>query len=339
MSLVLTVALQMSASAQTNRQSTATGAAVEFTSIDESSEHAFTVEVPKNWETNTGVATYGTQTSPWMTAASPDHESGIFLGDPNRQFFHVPGPGFPNGQQITNQLGRLRVMPCQTGVEFVTNNGTQLLPAGAQNIKLEGVKDEPALAAKLTSSINMPGTTVTAATARYSFDQNGINKVACVTMQVLINAMGSWSEMNGIGYYCRPGDEDTVKSAYTHARKTMKLDPSWITALNNRNAGQASAVLKQQNDFGNSMLRQQAETSNRTLETMHDQGMAKLQATADRSKQQAAADSDWHKNAMVNHYAQMAAKDNNNYHEVLMIQNKHLEWSPALQQNVEVPNY
>jgi hypothetical protein len=67
--------------------------------------------------------------------------------------------------------------------------------------------------------------------------------------------------------------------------------------------------------------------------------MNNIQAIGDRGRAQAQADAQWHSNAMVNHYAQMAVKDNNNYHQVLEIQNKHLEWSPTLQRNVEVQNY
>jgi ATP/maltotriose-dependent transcriptional regulator MalT len=67
--------------------------------------------------------------------------------------------------------------------------------------------------------------------------------------------------------------------------------------------------------------------------------MNNIQATGDKARAQSQADAQWHSNAMVNHYAQMAVKDNNNYHQVLEIQGRHLEWSPTLQRNVEVQNY
>jgi hypothetical protein len=230
-------------------------------------------------------------------------------------------------------------MPYQTGVEYVQNFGQKMLPAGAQNVKLENIKDEPELAAKMTARVGTPGVVVSVGTARYSFVQNGVPKIASVTMQVLRNSVGNWSEMNANAYYAPPADENEVESVYSHARTTLKGNPAWVASKMDKSAAQASAVLKQQNDFGNAMLKQQADSSNQYLQTAHEQGMQRLDAIGERSRQQAQADADWHKNAMVNHYAQMAQKDNNNYHEVLMIQNKHLEYSPELQRNVAVPNY
>jgi hypothetical protein len=335
----LVISLQACASAQAGHRTTHAESDNTFTLFDQAAEHAFTLEIPKTWQTNSGIARWGPQFSPWFTATSPDQQSGVFLGDPNKMYCHVPGPGFPNGKFFSGPLGNLRVMPYQTGVEFVQNFGQQMLPAGAQNVKLEGVKDEPEIAAKITEKMGNQATVVSVGTARYSFIQNGVPKISSVTMQVMRNAVGNWSEMNAQAYYAPPADESSVASIYSHARMSVKVNPQWMASESDRGAVQAQAVLKQQNDFGNAMLKQQADSSNRYLQTAHEQGMERLNAIGDRSRQQAQADADWHKNAMVNHYAQMAQKDNNNYHEVLMIQNKHLEYSPELQRNVEVPNY
>jgi hypothetical protein len=311
----------------------------EFATVSEANERAFSFDIPKSWEPNSGAASFGTQTSLWMTATSPDRQSGVFLGDPNRQFFHTPGPGFANGQLISNALGRLKVMPYQSAAEFVGENGQRLLPYDAQNVRLEAVKEEADLAAKRTAAMSGLGATVTAATGKFSFEQKSVPKIASVTMQVLRNSNGSWSELQATGYYSKPADENRIREIYERSWHSLKLDPQWMAANNSKMQAQASAFLNQQRDFGNAMLGQQAEASNRNLNAMHEMGMQRLDAIGERGRQQAAADADWHKNQMVNHYAQMAAKDNNNYHEVLMIQNKHLEWSPQLQRNVEVPNY
>lgn len=335
-SLTVIVALPVSVLAQTIKQH---NAPVDFTTVSESSEHAFSVEVPKNWEPNTGITTCNLQPSLWMTASSPDHQAGVFVGDPNRQFFHIPGPYFPNGRVISNALGKLQVLPYQDASEFVANNGQRLLPAGARDVKLESVKDEAELAAKRTVVVSSIGASVTATTARYSFQQNGVPMIGSVTMQVIRNANGAWSELQATGYFAKPAEESHVQNIYEHAWKTLKPDPNWIAASNNRAQMQGSALLKQQADFGSAMLKQQADASQQRLNAMHEQGMQRIEAIGERGRQQAQADAEWHKNAMVNHYANMAVKDNNNYHEVLMIQNKHLEWSPTLQRNVEVPNY
>jgi hypothetical protein len=317
----------------------ANAAGEEFATISEANERAFSFDIPKSWQPNSGVASFGPQTSLWMTATSPDHQSGIFLGDPNRQFFHAPGPGFSNGQVISNPLGRLKVMPYQSASEFVGQNGQRLLPSDAQNVRLESVKEETELAAKRTAAMSGTGAIVTAATGKFSFEQNGVPKIASVTMQVLRNPNGAWSEMQATGYYSKPADENRIREIYERSWHSLKPDPQWMAENNRKVESQVSAVFNQQREAGNAMLRQQAESSNRNLNAMHEMGMQRLDAIGERGRQQAAADADWHNNQMVNHYAQMAAKDNNNYHEVLMIQNKHLEWSPQLQRNVEVPNY
>ncbi len=334
--------IQVRAQAKVQESAVKTGSKAtseEFATVNEANERAFSFDIPKSWEPTSGVASFGTQTSLWMKATSPDHQSGIFLGDPNRQFFHEPGPGFANGQQINNPLGRLKVMPYQNASEFVGQNGQRLLPPDAQNIKLLSVKDETDLAAQRTAALSSTGAIVSAATGKFSFEQNGVPKVGAVTMQVARNPNGSWTEMQATGYYSKPTDENRIHEIYERSWHSLKPDPQWMADNTNKMQAQANAFFSQQRAFGNSMLRQQADASNRNLNTMHEMGMQRLDAIGERGRQQAAADADWHKNQMVNHYAQMAAKDNNNYHEVLMIQNKHLEWSPQLQRNVEVPNY
>jgi hypothetical protein len=144
------------------------------------------------------------------------------------------------------------------------------------------------------------------------------------------------------GYRAKAGDEMAAHALMEHIKMTLKIDPQWasqqMTTMRNA-ASQNMAALNQLQQQEGAMLKQQADASQAMLNARHQQSMQALQSTANRANAQAQYDADWHKNQMVNHYAQMAVKDNNNYHEVLMIQNKHLEWDPVLHGNVAVPNY
>jgi len=322
--------------------------AVDWTSYHEPSENAFTAEIPKGWQVQAGTARRtASVATPWLRATSVDGLTTIFQGDPSIPKFVLPGtyPSSPEGKSITGPGGTTVVARYQTGKEFASTYGPHMLPAGCESVKLLQSQDEPKLE-QLTHQKN-PGLTasISAGSALFSYDLHGRNEVAEIVAQSMLTPMGTggnWGVFDIHGFQTRSGNELQARGLVEHMHTTMTVNPEWMASMmkaRNAEASQFSSMLQQQNQQFTQWSRNQTQQFNQRMNVQHTQAMNTIQAIGDRGRAQAQADAQWHADAMVNHYAQMAAKDNNTYKQVLQIQGKHLEWSPDLQRNVEVPNY
>ena len=326
-----------------------TGSVLEWVKLNEPNENAFTFEVPKNWSSSSGVGRRpgAPMGIPWLSAASGDGATKLFVGPPALPRFVLPGGFLREGQSAPGSAGGTVCMRFQTGQEFAASYGPKLLPQNCSNVKLELSKDEPEIAAKANNYMGAQrAASNSVGSAKFSYDLAGEKKIAEFIVQTLLmpgagRMPGSWVVVNVWGYNTIPGKDESARQTLDHVKASLLPDPQWAASqmrAMNEQAAQNSAMLQQQAGQASAMLKQQADSNQALLNARHAQGMQAIQNVGARAKAQADSDAQWHSNAMVNHYGQMAVKDNNNYHEVLMIQNKHLEWSPDLHANVAVPN-
>ena len=331
--------------------STSGATTTNWSQVAETTEHAFTVDIPAGYTLESGVGRHpgAAMAHPWFTTSSADGATTISLGLPPISNFTLPGRFMQEGQSKQLPAGLLTCAHFMTGQEYLSTYGTSLLPVGATDIVMQGSQDEPEWAAKAQSFLG-PNcrSTVSVGSARYSFALNGEPKSKTIAIQTMLNPgqfpgmPSNWSVVSMWGCYTRKGNESQAQAMADHVRHSFRIDKQWVEkqcAAIQQAGAQMMALGQQMNEAQSAALRQQAASNQALLNARHQAGMETLQTQGNIARMRAQAQSDWHSHEMVNHYAQMAAKDNNNYHEVLMIQNKHLEWDPTLHGNVAVPNY
>jgi hypothetical protein len=315
----------------------------DWTPYKEPSENAFNVEIPKGWLVQSGTARRtASSVTPWLRASSVDGQTTIFTGDPSVPKFIVPSNfSGPLGKSFTGPGGTSVVSRYQTGKEFAATYGPHMLPAGCENVQLVQSQDEPEVHQRMLE--RNPGLTAntSAGSALFSYELHGQMEVAEIVAQTMLVGQ-LWNVFDLYGFQTRAGNEKLAHSLVDHLHTSMKFNKEWTESMmqaTNSEAAQVSSMMQQNHQQFMQWSKNQTQQFNQFSNAQHQQAMNNIQATGDKARAQSQADAQWHSNAMVNHYAQMAVKDNNNYHQVLEIQGRHLEWSPTLQRNVEVQNY
>ncbi len=324
-------------------------ATTEWTTFHEPTENAFSTEIPRGWRAEGGTARRtASSANPWLKATSADGVTTIFSGDPSIPKFRLPGGlGGREGNTFNGPGGTVVATHYQTGKEFAASYGAHLLPPGAENVSLVQSQDEPAVEQRTRQKIGQALLSpISAGSALFSYDLHGQKEAAEIVVQtMLMNAnspTGSWSVFDIHGFQTRAGNEAQARAVVEHMRTSYAPNPEWgaamMKAINDEGA-MGSAMLQQQHQQFMQWSQNQTQQFNQRAAVQHQQSMNQIQAIGDRSRAQAQSDAQWHADQMVKHYGQMAVKDNNNYHQVLEIQGKHLEYVPDLHGSVAVPNY
>ena len=116
-----------------------------FVDATDPTEQAFKIKVPQGWKSQLGTARVGQYNSPksWMTSASPEGATYLYVGDPRVPIYMIPG-AFPTLEQFAGTDPNSAVAPYMSADQFGPYY-VQRRYGQAPNIKITAVSPDPTL--------------------------------------------------------------------------------------------------------------------------------------------------------------------------------------------------
>ena len=201
-------------------------AELEYESLKDPNEGAFTVQMPKGWKSKIGLERISGSIRECGVSLSPDGKTRLFFGDPSIPTFTIPMPewGMPEGVQTGNPLSQVRnYVPAGN---FVKEYASMAF-GNANQFKITAVEDDPQLQQEYLSQAKKAGATakITAARLRFEYEENKekrIGLIRCVTSEVGY----SWF-VNVSGFNTTEAEFSKTQRRYETMAQSYKTDPAW----------------------------------------------------------------------------------------------------------------
>jgi hypothetical protein len=254
---------------------------ISWSKVAENNDQSFDAEAPDGWKTSTGVLyTDPAEGTPWLTTASPDGATLIYVNDPTLTIFTTQGQ--QEGQQVQN-IFPMTVLQYRTAAQFAQMYGASTLPSQCADVKFVSAEQRPDLAQIEASKPQQ--TLGDAAVAHFTCTVDGkpysAGVVALTPFQQNVS-MGIWGA-TVMGYRTPQGQEAAADSVLSHILTSFNIHPAWSQRLAQaaQNEGAQSRQVLRDNwaDFGKTMSAQEQQTAN-LLQSGHDAYMAASTAAA-----------------------------------------------------------
>jgi len=233
---------------------------VSFENWTEPKEHAFTVDVPRGWQV-VGAVSWHSQTDaqPFVRVTSPDGKVQIFLGDPDLLTRQVPNQmqrfaGAKEGQQFQVPTGGPAVwMRYATGSQAAQQHlEWRRLCQNPHIVWSSDNRDETAaLTASLAPTAREYSARLTASVGDIGFlcdGAQGYVYAATVLATAPNNAVQVWGVFKLAGFVSTdPMQSMRARYITEHMVATMKADPAWERALEDRTRKITGSFISMQN--------------------------------------------------------------------------------------------
>jgi len=223
---------------------------VTWVSMQESQEHAFSMDVPKGWKVNGGIVHFALfEARMWVDMTSPDGKIDIRFGDPEvPHSYSIPNRfadhyGAPEGKMAINKVMMLRY---EGGEAFADLYGQGRFAKTCANLETKELKVLPAIHTSPAA-----GSRSDAGQAIFKCVINGQEMGGYVVAETIYtpqpqlpNApkMANWY-LTGLGSFIAPKEKtDEVYKMFWHSVASFRINPEWwAAAMRVVNAG-ASAI-------------------------------------------------------------------------------------------------
>jgi hypothetical protein len=238
----------------------AAGSAIAFARWTEPREKSFTIDVPKGWEINGGLNWTGPiDPQMFVSAKSADGTMQVFIGDPDILPRQVPGgwtrmqTGVGEGGVFrTPSGGRALVQRFLDGVQFAKAHVSQRVCQRPQWLRAAPLPDAAREATTaLASEARAYNVVFSASAGETGFDCGGaLGYTASTTVLVQSPAspMQFWAVLSVSGFLATdPARAIEARYVMEHMVATMKKDPAWVQAWEQRVRQVTGAVISMQN--------------------------------------------------------------------------------------------
>lgn len=237
----------------------------DFVALTDPKENAFTIMMPKGWNSQVSMERPEGQIRSCGVSTSPDGKSRIFFGDPNVPQFIVPNS--QTAQFLSGNTGSsmLVVQQFMQAEQFATDYAQRCF-GRAPGFRVLGVAPDHAYVQKAMEEARKMGLTqmpsLTAANVVFEFNDNGKpikGKIKAMTfaLESIWNA-----EVNG---FTTSGDFAEIEKIHEFVISSYKTNPQWR---------------QQQDARHQQIMQQQAANSQQTMQNMtnaHNQRMQNMQ--------------------------------------------------------------
>jgi hypothetical protein len=211
---------------------------VEWTTMRDGREQAFSIQVPKGWNVNGGLFRYRiAYPRPTVDMTSPDGKTTVMVGDATIPNYQTPvSYRMPGGQQGPP------VEPYASGDVYAGKYGLARFKSMCQSVELKGSEPEQPKFSKSNGYVQS-----TAGQATFSCTLNGEPMTGYVYAEtMLVKGMylqpSNWYVM-ALGSYLAPaGQAQQAGDILEHAGTTIKYNPEW-TAFQNWITSQGTKIL------------------------------------------------------------------------------------------------
>lgn len=256
--------------------------------MKEPREGAFSIKMPKDWNTMLGLERPYDQTRSCGFAKSPDGNHCVFFGDARMPMYYLPSPqyGMRAGMKMGNPLSVVRdFVPADQYFEEYARHQFGDLPG----FRLTGTAPNPAHQELIEASARKFGMEahITTASVSFEFQENGkivVGRVNGATYQV----MQVWvADVNG---FMTTGDPQPIEEMLAEMTASMKVTPEWQEQENARHR-QKMAAMEAQTRQIQEQTRQNTIAHNQRMQQMqnnfnaHQNRMADLQSSYDAHNQ------------------------------------------------------
>jgi hypothetical protein len=304
-------------------------AAPAMTRFSDPTEHAFEIQVPSGWKVKGGIQRFSqTNAGAWVTAASPDGKTFVFVGDPSLPMYEVPNPGMMvrDGTWTTGVGGLVAVTPYLPGQQFAALYGRHAMGKTCSTLQWRSGQNRPDLAEALRQKVAMrggfqpPGRQNDAGAALFSCTVGGKPYSASVTavtvMMPLPGGGGIWFAQSVYGFRTPSGNETQARSVADTMHASFKADPQWEARM-----GQA---IQQR---GADMREAEADQAARFSQQLAQQGrdLASTMASRQNAYMDMMSQQEEDRNNAFNDH--MRAKAWGQFNEMLYINDQHCMWN------------
>jgi hypothetical protein len=230
--------------------------ALDYVSFQDSTEGAFTVQVPRGWKVNGGVARKFSTVAPamYLEMVSPNGVR-VFFGDAD-----IPPFTEPQGMVMPMAVGswyspgygtRMMVMPYQHGVQFAESYLQRTMSRALGQVRVVNRDDQTNQLAAMERAANQGGL----ARIRYTGGEiafesaQGIGTVGAVTQLTSmpsISAGGLWNVQALWGWSASREQAAVANTAIQHLGNTFRINPQWMAA-SLRHTAEVSRIVTETN--------------------------------------------------------------------------------------------
>jgi hypothetical protein len=262
---------------------------ISWAAFTEPSENAFTAQAPQGWRVNAGVVRESpSDATPWLTAASPDQTTLLYIGDPDiPALFITPGyaQGAPEGQQVQGAVAPYTVLDIRTAAQFAQMYGASNLPGQCASQQLVGAQARPDLVQLAAGRPGNQGLQIDAGQAGFSCVVNGKTYEADVYAITFQYPNGLWNAQV-FGLRTPQGQGAAAEKLLFQMLASKQASPQWAAQMAQA-AQQAGAASRAQianswNQFGQQMNAEQQQLA-ATLQSGHEAYMTSMSQAADAS--------------------------------------------------------
>lgn len=205
----------------------------------DTTEHAFTVDVPHGWQVSGGVVRRSPmQPHVVLTLRSPGGKTELLLGNAEAFTYSVPTPtgrqlGFREGSLYSPGTDKLLVRSYRTGKDFAVQYARQRLPRECRNVKALLSRDRPDKAYRSSAyGLQFSGT---AGDAFYTCERDGHGYEAYVFSSTeLVGqpqvAGGIWNAEYTYLFVTPQGQGMAAGAVLAHVVGSFRFDPKWLAA-------------------------------------------------------------------------------------------------------------
>lgn len=261
-------------------------AETEWTTLSDLNENAFTVDMPKGWDSKISLVRQYGQTRNCGVTTSPDGKIRLFFGDPSIPSFNVPMPelgmyeNMPTGNplsQVSRFIPAGRFFSDYAGMAHGKKSGFKIVSVTTD----KELQEEYEKAFTLASGGNTANTTITTARVLFEYTDNG-HKVSGALNGVTYLLGTIWGvECSG---YTAAGDLSEQAETYRVAMlRSFKINPQWRQKEDQAFAARMEANRQQNNAY----MQQMTNAHNQRMSDMnasfnaHQSRMQNMQASHD----------------------------------------------------------
>jgi hypothetical protein len=196
-----------------------------WTTVRDTRENAFSIDVPKDWKTYGGMFRFGgVDARPFIDITSPDGRINLRVGDASIPPYSTPNPFFPRAPRGP------RVAPYGSGEEFSTKYGQARFGSLCQSLQ---VKQSRAM----TPKYHQPGQGLVRTTAGetiFSCVENGQPMAGYVYSETLLvgnpRSVANWYVV-ALGSFLAPVAQGEAAGAMLkRAAESIRFNPEWVQA-------------------------------------------------------------------------------------------------------------
>jgi hypothetical protein len=237
---------------------------IEYVSIADTKENAFSLNMPKGWESRASLERFFTISRQCGVTISPDKKTRIFFGDPTIPNFTIPMPeiGLFEDSPFGNQLSQVR--PYIPSDKFLPDY-CQMAFGKRNSFKIVSVKPNQQLQSDYEKSFQQSGaqSTITASTVVFEYSENGTKFMGEISGVAYL--LGYNWNVDLKGFTCEPSNKQLAEDVLAEMTNSFKTNNEW------RQKENAAFAARMENDrMKNAMIMNQMTTS-------HNQRMADMQ--------------------------------------------------------------